>query len=74
MTDPAIYATTAVAAGDLFETVPSARMDVALMSHDPAYKPQAATIDALRDRGLIDRDDRPHDETLRALVQLAGQP
>ncbi len=70
---PAIYATTAVAAGDLFEAVPSARMDVALMHADPAYKPQAATIAALKERGLIDRDDRPHEETLRALLLLASQ-
>ena len=69
-----IFATTSVAAGDLFETVPSARMDVALMHADPSYKPQAVTVEALRGRGLIDRGDRPHNATLKALAYLAGMP
>lgn len=73
MTHPAVYATTVIAAGDLFEAVPSARMDIALMSLDATYEPQAATIEALKSRNLIDCNDRPHDETLRALVHLAGE-
>ena len=70
---PAVYASTAIAVGDLFEAVPSARMDVVLMEADASYEPQAATIAALKTRGLIDRNDRPHAETLRALLLLAGK-
>ncbi len=71
---PAAYATTAIAAGDLFEVLPRARVEVALMSLDATYEPQVVVVEALRERGLIDQGDRPHDEVLRALVSLAGQP
>ena len=68
-----IYGTTAMAVGDLCEAVPSAAMDLVLMQHDQAYKPQQATIDALRQRNLIDHGDRPHDLTIDALVVLAAR-
>lgn len=70
--DRIIYAVTAIAAGDLFDKVPSARMDICLMGADPNHRLQAATIAALKERNLIDHGERPHDETLRALVCLAG--